>query len=178
MSLETRILHLERQVAELHVALKNLFRVMTVEEFDPEADRFIATERIEGDDSAEEPQTSKIRMMQQTGAIKSRDTLSQGEQVLVISPTGHLDDAAFGLPFGPNDENESPSSATVESLKQIGDTVARLTEGGAQLLGNRVDLGASGGKKVVLDGDFVEITTGSSAGKWPVKSSANHTFAK
>lgn len=155
-----RIMTLEAQVAELQNLLKGLFRNMTVDSFDADADRVVAIDEAEGDDENGPTESAPIRLLSQAGAVSHRSTVSKGQQVLAICPTGKLDEMAFVIPFGQNEANPSASNEAIEDITTVGNTTSRLHGQGAELLGNKIDLGSTGGKRVARIDDEVEMEDG------------------
>lgn len=176
--LHARIAALEDEVVRLQEMTRNMFRVATAADYDPEKDRVVGVDDAEGDDENGRPETPPIRVLGQSGAIKKRSTISAGEQLLILSPGGDFGPGSLALPLGPNADNQSPSNETEEDLTTVGETRHRLTAGGAELTGDRVELGATGGPPVARKGDFVLVKVGSSAGLWPIVTAASNTFAK
>lgn len=175
--LEQRIQALEDQVVRLQEALRNLVRTATVKSYDPERDRVIAADEAEGDEGNGVARTPMIRVASQAGAVSKRTTLSEGEQVVIISPGGEFGAGSIAFPLGPNEANASPSSHGEEDLTTIGETSFRLRGQSAEVTSARVDLGAPGGPAVAREGDLVLVARGSSAGLWPIVTAATKTFA-
>lgn len=173
-----RMASLEDEVVRLQEMIRNMFRIATAAEYDPEKDRVVGVDDAEGDEDNGRPETPPIRVLGQSGAVKKRTTISAGEQLLILSPGGDFGPGSLALPLGPNADNPSPSNHGEEDITTIGQTRQRLTADGAELTGERVDLGATGGPPVARKGDFVLVRVGSSAGLWPIVTAAKKTFAE
>jgi hypothetical protein len=174
---DQRIANLENEIIELREVIRNLFRTATVSKYDGEKDQVTAFDDVEGDDDNGKPETPPIRVIGQSGKVKRRTTISEGEQILIISPGGNFGETSLALPLGYNKDNPSPSNADVEDITTIGSTTMRLNEGSAALTGGKIDLGASGGPAVARLGDQVLVSDGSSAGLWPIVTAASKTYA-
>ncbi|MBL4785266.1 MAG: hypothetical protein JKY49_07545 [Cohaesibacteraceae bacterium] len=177
MTPEARIQLLEDQIIRLEAMIRNLFRVATAQSYDPETDEVVAVDDVEGDDENGKPETPSIRVIGQSGAVQKRTTISPGEMLLIISPGGDFGIGSFAIPLGDNERNPSPSSHGKEDVTVIGQSVSRLREDRGELLSEHVDLGSPGGPPVARKGDKVLITTGSSAGLWPIVTAASKTYA-
>lgn len=175
--LQKRILKLESLVVQQQEAFRNMFRTGTVQKYDGKKDRAVAIDDMEGDDDNGKPETPPIRVLGQSGKIKKRTTLSEGEQVLIISPGGDFGLGSFMMPLGYNEDNPSPSDEADEDITTNGSSTLRIGADSQSISGDKIDLGSNGGPAVARVGDMVLITAGSSAGLWPIVTGAEKTFA-
>jgi phage baseplate assembly protein V len=127
-----------------------------------------------------------------SGANNSWNPPEIDEQVMILSPSGELNQ---GVILPSLYRNNSPqNSSTIKSINfadgskvsfdkatgnldlDIKGSATIKVAGNAQIessnitLKGNVDLGDSGGQPIARIGDQIEITSGSSAGKWPIVS--------
>jgi phage baseplate assembly protein V len=122
-----------------------------------------------------------------------------GEQVVILSPSGELNQAVILPSLYKN--NASENSSTIKSMifadgskvsfnlesgnldLDIKGNATIKVAGNAQIeasnitLKGNVDLGGSGGNSIARVGDQIEISSGSSAGKWPIVSGSDKVKA-
>lgn len=114
------------------------------------------------------------------GAEKSWRPPTEGQQMLMLSPFGDLRQGV-ATPLTFSNANPAPTTdLSARVLSAYGSGLFGFTDGGgvAQVHGDRVDLGGGGGKRVARLGDRVEITSGSSAGLWPIVEASEKVFAE
>lgn len=130
-----------------------------------------------------------------SGKNKSWNPPEIDEQVIILSPSGELNQAIILPSLYKNNapENSSNIQSTIFKdgskvtfdhssgnldLNIKGSTTIKVSgnaiiESSNILLKGDINLGDSGGKAVARIGDEIEITSGSSAGKWPITSGSS-----
>lgn len=134
-----------------------------------------------------------------SGANNSWNPPEIDEQVITLSPSGELNQAIILPSLYKNNATESSpniqsvifkdgskvtfdhSSGNLDlnikgnaTIKVSGNTTI---EAQSVLLKGNINLGESGGKPIARIGDEIEITSGSSAGKWPIISGSSKVKA-
>jgi len=130
-----------------------------------------------------------------SGSNNNWNPPEMGEQVIILSPSGELNQAVI-LPSlyknNASDSDQNIKSITYQDGSKISFDIASGTldldlkgdvkikvVGNAEIeaakvtLKGDVDLGGSGGQPIARIGDKVEITGGSSAGQWPIISGSS-----
>lgn len=117
------------------------------------------------------------------------------EQVMLLSPSGELNQAIILPSLYKNNASENSANIQSKTFKDgskvtfnhssgnldvniKGNTTinvngAATIEASNIVLKGNIDLGESGGKPIARIGDGIEITSGSSAGKWPIVSGSS-----
>jgi len=108
------------------------------------------------------------------GGVKIDVVRTVGEQVDVISESGDLTDAVIDMSTY-SDENARENGGNVPLHIKIGDAVLEMSGDGLTVTASNVivnspnvQLGGEGGRPVARIGDKVNVSTGSSAGLWPI----------
>ena len=108
------------------------------------------------------------------GGVKMDVVYTVGEQVDLVSESGDLTDAVIEMSTY-SDENARENGGNVPLHIKIGDAVLEMSGDGltvtaANVIVNspNVQLGGEGGRPVARIGDKVNVSTGSSAGLWPI----------
>ena len=106
--------------------------------------------------------------------VKFDITRTVGEQVDVVSESGDLTDAVIDMSTY-SDENARENTSNVPLHIKIGDAVLEMSGDGLTVTASNVivnspnvQLGGEGGRPVARIGDKVNVSTGSSAGLWPI----------
>ena len=170
------ILALREEVRSLRRSVQGMQRFGTVHAVDGEARRVQL--RLAGEDGSEFL-SPKRPWADFAGAEKSWRPPSEGQQMLMLSPFGDMRQGV-AVPLTFSNANPAPSSALdARILSSFGGGLIGFTGGGdeAQVFAGRVDLGASGGKRVARVGDKVHVQSGSSTGLWPIVEGSDKVFA-
>lgn len=116
------------------------------------------------------------------GGIKSHIPPTKGEQVDLVSESGDLTDAVIDMSTPSNDNRRPHDGPEAVITKgdvriEIGDNKATITGPSVTVNSPNVQLGGDGGKRVARIGDKVQVTSGSSAGLWPIVEGSGSVFA-
>lgn len=134
-----------------------------------------------------------------SGATNSWNPPEIDEQVITLSPSGELNQAIILPSLYKNNATENSKniqSTTFKDGSKItfdhssgnldlnikGSATIKISgnaviESQSVLLKGNINLGESGGKAIARIGDEIEITSGSSAGKWPIISGSSKVNA-
>lgn len=170
------ILSLREEVRSLRRAVQGVQRFGTVHDVDGDTRRVQL--RLAGEDGSEFL-SPKRPWADFAGNEKSWRPPSKGQQMLMLSPFGDMRQGV-AVPLTFSNTNPAPTSALdARILSSFGGGLIGFTDGGAeaQLFAGRVDLGASGGKRVARVGDKVHVQSGSSTGFWPIVEGSDKVFA-
>lgn len=162
---------MQRQIAELARRQANTIRSGRVVEVDPASGRV----RVDVGDDGAPLLTPFIPWPERAGARRSWNPPTVGEVMTVLSPGGEVGETSVATYGGFTTGTPAPSGdgdAAVYAVGGVtitvqGDAVT-LAAPEVTVVSPSVQLGGAGGKAVARIGDKVEITTGSSAGFWPI----------
>lgn len=167
---------MRRVISELHRRQGNMIRAGRVVEVDPAA----GTVRIDIGADGEELITPPIRWPERAGDRRSWNPPTVGEDMTVLSPTGEIGVGSFATYGGFTSGTPAPSNrgdAAVFAFGSVTITVegalVRVQAPHVVIDADTVDLGGEGGQPVARIGDEVEVTSGSSAGRWKIVTGSN-----
>ncbi len=164
MSLENRVLQLERFVAELvrqkeelERRVHNLMRPGRVTEVDPKQGMVRVAYAV--DEQGQDVISPLIPWTERAGAIKTWTPPAVGEQVLLFSPSGDVSTHSWVLTGGFSDQFKQPHDKGAEHVMTVGST--RITVKGDEMRINspkivfegETHLGGEGGQLVHRKGD-------------------------
>ncbi|MCE6073390.1 phage baseplate assembly protein V [Agrobacterium vitis] len=171
------ILELKAEVAGLRRAVQGMQRVGTVHAVDGDTRRLRM--KLAGD-AGNEFLTPWRPWSEVAGAEKSWRPPSKGQQMILLSPFGDMRQGV-AVPLTFSDANGAPSSALdARILSSFGSGLIGFSDNGGvtELHGERVNLAGTDGKRVARLGDRVRVSSGSSAGLWPIVEASEKVFAE
>ena len=159
------------EIAELKRRDRNRKRTGIVDEVDLEK----GLARVKFEDRDTGPYLGPLMPWKEiaAGDIKTHIPPTVGEQVDVVSESGDLSDGVIDMST-PSNENPRPHNGAEAVITkgdvriEIADNLTTVTSPSVIVYSQSIDLGAEGGPRVARIGDQVEITAGSSAGRWPI----------
>ena len=170
-SLSRIITDMARAISELHRRQSNMIRAGRVVEVDAAA----GTVRIDVGSDGEPLVTPPIRWPERTGARRSWNPPTVGEDMTVFSPTGEIGTGSIAAYGGFTDATGAPSDrgdAAVFAFGNVTLTVegdlVRVQAPRVVVEAEAVELGGEGGQPIARIGDEVEVTSGSSQGRWKI----------
>lgn len=174
------IADMARAISELHRRQANMIRAGRVVEVDPAA----GTVRIDVGSDGAPLVTPPIRWPERAGARSTWNPPTVGEDMTVFSPTGEIGIGSFAAYGGFTDQNAAPSDRGDAAVFAFG-SVALTVEGDLVRVqaprvvvdAAAVELGGEGGQAVARIGDEVEVTSGSSQGRWKIVTGSDHVRA-
>ena len=167
------ITEMRRQIAEQARRSANMIRVGRVIAVDPAT----GTVRVDVGADGEQLVTPPIPWPERAGDRRSWNPPTVGEVMTVISPGGEVGARSIAMYGGYTTDTPAPSARGDAAMLAFGGVTItvegdRIQVDAPAVLVNAasVDLGGEGGRPVARVGDMVAVSSGSSAGNWPIVS--------
>lgn len=162
---------MRRAMSELHRRQSNMIRCGRVVEVDPGA----GTVRIDIGADGEALITPPIRWPERAGDRRSWNPPTVGEDMTVLSPTGEIGVGSIATYGGFTAGTPAPSGRGDAAVYAFGGVTITVEGELVRIQAPRVlvdaaaiDLGGEGGQPVARIGDEVDVTSGSSQGRWKI----------